>query len=304
MANTTDEKPHLRYKRLRRVPKKHLPNIVVQERDLKICEQLADYGMLDTKQLRLLNPSKNTSVGNRAFVDRVGLLFEHGYIHRLHRQYEREKPRRHIIYTAKDKDPSVGFPHIRHTMMINDFRIALTVALERHPEARLVVWKKDGEVYDRVAVRNDAGREEYLTVKPDAFFIVNCRGRDYPFCFEADRSTLTQQSQNDWRDTTRKIMAYWHWRKQQRHTKLLNIEHFRVLTVTISEARRENMRHVVQAVARQKSYNGLLPGLYLFGREGDYSLDKPESVLQQLWLSGKDVDVLKPHTGRRYSLIE
>ncbi|MBI3421288.1 MAG: replication-relaxation family protein [Candidatus Sungbacteria bacterium] len=305
MANLHHDKPHLRYKRLWRVPKKHLPNIVLQEQDERIFAQLADYGMLDTKQLRLLNPSTNGAAGDRYFVDRVGLLFEHGYIHRLHRQYEREKPRKHVIYTAKDKDPAVGFPHIRHTMMINDFRIALTLALEKHPEARLALWKKDGEVYDRVAARNDrTGREELLTIKPDAFFIINYRGRDYPVCFEADRATLTQQSQNDWRDIVRKIAAYWHWRQQKRHTKALNIEHFRVATITISEQRRENMRHVVQEAAQQKSCKGLLPGIYLFGKEADYAIDRPESILQEIWLSAKDVDERRPHTGRRYSLLE
>lgn len=305
MTNIYDNKPHLRYKRLRRVPKKYLPNIVLQEQDERIFTQLTDYGMLDTKQLRLLNPSINKKVGNRYFVDRLGMLFEHGYIHRLQKQYDREKPRKHVIYTAKDKDPSVGFPHIRHTMMINDFRLALTLALQNHPEARLALWKKDGEVYDRVAAQNNrTGKEEYLTVKPDAFFIINHRGRDYPFCFEADRATLTQQSQNDWRDMTRKITAYWNWRQQKRHTKLLNIEHFRVLTITISKQRSENMRHVVQEVALQKNCKGLLPGMYLFGREGDYTIDKPESILQEIWFSAKDVDELKPYSGRRYSFIE
>ena len=306
MANTTEHKPHLRHKRLRRVPKEHLPNIVLQERDERIFAQLADYGMLDSKQLRLLNPPDNRrGTGDRRFRDRLSLLYHHGYIHRLERQYEREKPRRHIIYVAREKDASVGFPHIRHTMMINDFRIALTLALEQHPEARLILWKKDGEIADRVKVVGERpGGERWLSVKPDAFFIINYRGRDYPFCFEADRGTLTQQSRNDWRDVARKIIAYWHWRKQGRHEKYLGFKHFNVITATTSDERRENMRHVVRAVANQKNCVGLNLGMYFFCREKDYSLDRPASILEPLWLSAKDADERRPHTGRRYTLLE
>ena len=306
MAYTTEDKPHLRHKRLQRVPEAHLPPIRLQKRDKRILVQLADYGMLDTKQLRLLNPAKNRrGRSDRRFIDRLSLLYHYGYIHRLERQQAREKPRPHLIYVPSEKDASILAHHIRHTMMINDFRVALTCALQDHPEAKLALWKKDGQVVDRIKTRNErTGGERWLTIEPDAFFIINYRGRDYPFCFEADRGTMTHQSRNDWRDVSKKIMAYWQWRKQGRHTKLLGIEHFRVVTATISDERCENMRHVARAVAKQRNYTGMYLGMYLFGRESAYSLDRPASILEPLWFSAKDADALKPYAGKKCSFLE
>ena len=110
-------------------------------------------------------------------------------------------------------------------------------------------------------------------VKPDGFFTIQHRGQLHHFFLEADRSTMTN---------TRyfaKLRAYWLWWKQGGHQRTLNIANFRVLTLTISEKRNQNLR----ALAKQADDRKQGTTMFLFACEKSFSLEDPATILKPVW---------------------
>ncbi len=124
--------------------------------------------------------------------------------------------------------------------------------------------------------------QEY-SVFPDAFFTIEDE-KDYLHYFlEADRSTM------EGKRVLGKLKGYWQMWKQESHKDKFDISVFRVLTITISQQRKENLRHI----AKQANDNRTAGSeMFLFACKDDYNLEKPESVLKPIWHSPKDD---KPH---------
>ena len=80
------------------------------------------------------------------------------------------------------------------------------------------------------------------------------------------------------------MKAYWDWWRERTYNDHLGIAKFRILTITDTEGRRDNLRITTKDADARRSGSGL----FLLACEKDYSLEKPEAVLQPIWQSPKD----------------
>ena len=82
----------------------------------------------------------------------------------------------------------------------------------------------------------------------------------------------------------RKMRAYWNYWKQSGHTLKYDINSFRVLTLTKSIQRAENLREVTKLADDRQE--GTL--MFWFTSEKNYRLEEPGSVLRSIWQTPVD----------------
>lgn len=264
------------------------PPLKIQPRDIEILRLVYEYRFLTTSQIMLLVPGSA-----RIILLRLQKLFHNGYLDRLITDLHKENiyglgnkgadlltehsglDRGKINWTWKNRKNRK--PNRNHTLMVANFRIALALALKAAP-AKMHLWVPEGEAL-RDAVMVDQGQKKIrIPVAPDAFFSLT-DGQSYlNFFLEADQSTMT----ND-RFLT-KLKGYWHFYKQGKHRQKLGIDSFRVLTITKSALRAQNLRRVAKK-ADEKETGSLM---FWFASEDNYSPQKPENVLQPIWQTPKD----------------
>ncbi len=178
-----------------------------------------------------------------------------------------------------EKNKEAKDRHIQHTLMISNFRICFELALRNLPDTNLLFWEKENpkELKGYVYIRDLQGREFRAPIVPDGFFgIKDAKGKAY-FFIEADQSTMTNAR------FLKKMIAYWNWWKQGKHTKRFGIKAFRVLIITKTQKRKENLREITKkADERQK---GSL--MFWFTSEGKYNLEEPGTVLTPIWQTPK-----------------
>jgi len=269
----------------------------LQERDVRIIRLLHDFRFINSDQIKaLVNGSE------RGILTRLQKLFHHGFL---------DRPLSQIVYPLigaqkmvyalgdkgadllaekfgidrgkikwNEKNKEAKDRHIQHTLMISHFRICLELALNNLPGTNLLFWEKENpkELKDYVYIRDLQGREFRAPIVPDGFFGIQDQKSKMYFFIEADQSTMTNAR------FLKKMKAYWNWWKQGKHTKRFGIKAFRVLTITKTEKRKENLREITKkADDRQR---GSL--MFWFTSERNYSLQKPESILDAIWQSPKD----------------
>jgi hypothetical protein len=238
---------------------------------------------------------------------RLQALYHHGYVQRLqlsdsdpiiyalgnrgadelllHYGIDRQK----IDWTSKNRD--VGERYIQHGLMVSRFRHALELALRERSGATLRFWEPGGAFrtaveYQETVPTRDGGRETQRArgaVVPDGFFALEAGGKTSYLFLEADRSTM---------QTTRylaKLKHYFHfWTTQVRGgTHPSGMKGFRVLTITLSEARKEHLR----LLAREVDPQGLGLNLFWFACERVYETAPPR-LLDAIWQTPPD-DTLK-----------
>jgi len=98
------------------------------------------------------------------------------------------------------------------------------------------------------------------------------------FFLEANRSTMESER------FLKKMRAYWQWWQEEGHKKKFNISVFRVLTITISEERKENLRKITKKADERERGSEM----FLFACQKDYNLEEPESILKPIWQSPRD----------------
>lgn len=112
-----------------------------------------------------------------------------------------------------------------------------------------------------------------LPVAPDSFFATrDAQGRTHYFV-EADRGTMTLKR------FTQKLVAYAAYWKARKHTEKFKIKHFRVLTVTSSALRCENLTRAAAAAPDVRDR----ARMFLFTSEDKLALAHPESVFEKIW---------------------
>ena len=169
---------------------------------------------------------------------------------------------------------------LNHEMMIVDLHTVLDLAI-REGTLRLIDWREGRGLYDTVQVADNAG-VRWLPVRPDAFFTLEDSRRPEGanrawFFLEADRSTTTQTRFKE------KIRAYWNYLEQGLHTKKYGIKNFRVLTVTLTVARAQNLRDLAAAELPERARK-----YFLFASIGSFSLDSAVAILEPVWLSARE----------------
>jgi len=261
-------------------------NFKINKTDLKIIRGLSEYRFLDTKQIIALNPG----LSERTIKRRLQYLFQAGFLDRPQSQFSYFSPSRYIIYTIgkkgmklidPDKKNNINIPKknrrvkplfLFHALMVSNFRLALSLTLKDEEESTLLRWRQN-DLSDSVYVGS-----ERLPVNPDGFFTIEDKGDLLHFFLEADRSTMTTKR------FLNKMKAYWQWWLEEKCKDKLGVSKFRVLTITISEERKENLRRITRKANEGKEGSNM----FLFVCEKNYSIERPESILDPIWQSSRD----------------
>ena len=184
-----------------------------------------------------------------------------------------------IKWTEKNRE--VKDRHIEHTLMISNFRICLELALRNLPDVRLLFWQRENsqQLKDYVYIQDHPRTRIRVPIVPDGFFAIEDPQDEMYFFSEADQGTMTNTR------FLKKMKAYWHWgMKEKGHTKRFGIKTFRVLTITKTEQRKNNLRQITKQADNRKT--GSL--MFWFTSEENYSIQKPESILKPIWQTPKD----------------
>lgn len=278
----------------------------LQARDLEILKLIYDYRFIQSDQVTNLIEGSE-----RKILQRLQKLFHHGYVDRLVDQRIRTRngsDRMAYAITLKaagllvqelgielskvnwaSKNRSVTERHVKHSLMIAKFRTAISLAAERREDLKLISWKEnhgtgkniDPELSDKVVVDLGKGKGMSGRILPDAFLKLQVAGTPFYFYLEADRSTMTN------RRFLKKLRAYWAWWKQGGSQKKHGAENFRVLSITKSHRRRDNLKKI----AAQASPGAGGSGMFWFACEKDYDVASPESILKPIWVTAKDDDL-------------
>ena len=260
---------------------------ILQEQDVELLELLASYRFLDTYMLLALQPRSL-----RGLRRRLQYLFHSGMIDRPPRDYLRtpgpmvyalgnkgadvlaqkqELERGKIDWQAKNHE--VGSYFIDHTLMVSNFRAALTLAVKPLESTSLLSWRQGPELKIRTQVEGKP-----TSIIPDGFLTLE-DGDDLIHAYlECDRSTMTRKRYLE------KMKVYWRFWRQGGHQEQGGIGRWRALTVCISEQRKENLRMLAKEADDRKKGSSM----FLFTTESSYNLEEPGEILEEIWQSPTD----------------
>lgn len=210
------------------------------ERDREIVRLVYDYRILSQQQIAQL-VGKSRSTVQQSLVR----LYDHQYLDRVFLPVSTlgSSPTLYILdkrgiemlqrygvasFTGvPSKDISPFFKE--HTLAINQFRIAITLASKRLGW-EIAEWRTENELkadYDRVNVRTGiVGKAQHIPIVPDSYFVVRIPGRGIShFCLELDRGTMTLER------FKMKMIGYVAYHKSGGYEKRFNAQSLRVLTV-------------------------------------------------------------------------
>ncbi len=254
-------------------------------RDMGLIRDVYEYRFLNSEQLVALHEGSE-----RGILNRLSLLYRHGYLDRPEIQKTKHLSSSHIVYSLERKgavelsrsaDEREGmYRRIRevkhtsalvaHALMISQFRICLTLAVKQRPDVKLTRWAQGNDLVTLLQRRG-----ENPSLKPDAFFVLETSEFKYPCFLEADRATESEGR------FLSKLQAYWRHNRERRFEDSLGVSHFRVLTTTPTEKRAEKLC----LVAKDADDDRKGSPMYLFLSETRFSLSKPEAILSPIWAS-------------------
>jgi hypothetical protein len=197
--------------------------------------------------------------------------------------------RKEIEWTTKNRE--CGERYIRHALMVTHLRHAVEVSLRNRPELRLKLWEPGGAFHAKVSyqdtVHTRSGTRTQIvegTVKPDSLFEIVDREAGIHYFTEADRSTMTNARY------LAKLKAYYAFWATYENTRGSPIKQMRVLTITRSEDRKQNLRKIAQQVSPDAK------GLFWFICEKAY-LGNPQKIFENTWQTLKDDTLMSlyPH---------
>ncbi len=314
MSSTAPAKPKRRPHFRRHNP----PPIRITDHDVAIIRHVARHRFLRATHLARL-----TLRSYKKLTERLGALYHNHFLDRPRAQLEYYTPGNRAPYVyalgnkgaqllaeldhveaAKvdwtDKNRDATRPFIRHTLLIADVMIAFELATRDHPAIRLIdtheILSRAPEATQRAynplkwsaTVPLTDKPSQIVTIVPDQMFGLEFtaeRKRAY-FFLEADtakmpvqRSNLTQSS------VQKKLLAYYHGHQAKAHTRQFNIQNVRVLTITTTRQRVNNMIDAVHDITGGRGSN-----LFLFADVT--SLTGAHNVLNLEFMTGKREPVL------------
>lgn len=304
-TQTTTTRTRSRFRKWKREPDRY--PLQLKQRDLDILALIYEHRFIPSDHITSLIPGSE-----RKILERLQKLFHHGYVDRLadarirtrsgsermcyaitHRAAQLLSSELGIDVTSVNwasKNKSVTDRHVKHTTMISKFHTALTLACTAKNGVSLTTWKEhrgsgqniDPELADTVKIEIQEGRYagvvERRRIVPDAFIVLEDAEFLHSLFLEADRSTMTTER------FLKKLNSYWVWWKSGGCKKKLGVQNFRVLTVTQSKQRRDNLKRI--AVDASPGTGG--SSMFWFASEKDYSIADPASILAPIWITAKD----------------
>ncbi len=312
MPATLSHPPSLRRPRFRRVETP--PPFQLTARDLAILHAVARFRFLSsTLIIRLVGGS------SQQILRRLQLLFHHGYLDRPTSQvaqlahafdfgnrpfiYGLGRAGAHVLagagiplkekldWTTKNARATAQF--LAHTLETAETMIAFELAC-RADGALALIDHHDLLPYLPEKTRDDDApfhaRVELKTARdaltigviPDRMFSLAFEGRTrLNFALELDRGTMDIRSRQLVGKSSfrRKLLGYYQLWKEELHTTQWGFKAFRVLTVTPSEKRIENMIAVQKEIVGEQGSN-----LFLFTTPSRIAEKSP---LADVWVTGK-----------------
>ena len=236
------------------------PPMRLTERDQRIVEWVYLFRFLTREQIHLLE-FKDKSMA--ACQKRLTALYHNQYLDAGHKPIPAgygsakrvyclsERGRDLIAHMYDSLDPKeikwkktyneVEEYFLEHTLAINDVRVALTVAakekgfsLDWTPEWELKALKERVEDPDR------SGR--YISITPDAYFVIKGEGKKASFFLEADRATEANKRFKE------KVKGYIEYIRTKKYQERYKTSSLRVLVVTTTKKRLKNLMNTTQSV--------------------------------------------------------
>lgn len=248
-------------KRLRRDRRSDTPpKMRLTERDVDILKAVAEYRILRQDHIQqLFFGSKSTAQY------RLSHLYQHGFLNRHFLPvYAGWSP---TLYTLDKRgvallkaacainrvnlwDAEKGHEFLSHTLAINDFRVAVTVAC-RQAGYTLAQWIGEASLkadYDRVEITAPNGKKQSVSLIPDSYFTIETPKGRASFFLEMDMGTMTLgRFQN-------KIRAYLAYLESKAYQQRYQTRSLRVLTVTTSAARSANLKAATEQIHRERLF--------------------------------------------------
>jgi hypothetical protein len=285
-------------------------------RDLNILANLARLRLASGEQLAALDGGSYQNVSRSLLA-----LWENEYVERLLGQVERRvlykgsfpliygltRPgawllrkhgydvRRRLLYET-DKQRRAGWRFIEHRVDISEFMVRVELACRSRSDLKLVERReivdkapksaRDQRVRLTAKVRVD-GAHQLLSVDPDEFFGLRnvLNGQISYFMFERDRGEMPIHRRKD-KDQTffaKKMMTYLEANRVGEHVSELGIPNFRVLTVTTTPERVQQMIEAQREISGGRGSN-----IFMFIDDASLLASNP---LDALWLTGKGKQV-------------
>ena len=255
-----------------------------------------EFRFLNTEQILALH-----SGSRRNIVERLSRLYQQSYLDRPKSQSSARLTSSHMVYAlgrkgaellSKNAEEREGIyrriretertlPLMAHALMISQFRVCLTLATKQSG-IKILRWSQGQDLKE--LLRKASGENPSLV--PDALFTILYEGQEINFFVEADRGTMTTERY------VNKLKVFWSWWIDDRLKEKLRRPRFRVLPLTPSEGRSESLR----SAGKGGDDAGTGSPMFLFVSEKNYSLTKPQAVLQPIWLS--------PKSETKHSLLE
>jgi hypothetical protein len=207
-----------------------------------------------------------------------------------------------VDWTSKNREVRIVF--LEHALQVSHFMVCLELACRTNKDVELIspgaIWEKMPEASKKKpnpwgwkvnAKIDHQGEKRVLSfgMVPDKvlglYFPQEAPGRQRAYFFlEADRSTMPIKSANIFRTSFyKKLLGYWQSWHQELFEKHFPFKSARVLVVTRSKERIENM------VAAGKELDPRRKGsrLFLFAWEKDLDLAQPEKLFDKIWIDGR-----------------
>lgn len=248
-------------KRLRRNQRSDSPPAMrLTERDLDILKTVADYRILRQDHIQqLFFGSKSTTQYRLSHLYQHGLLNRHflpvyaGWSPTLYTLDKRGIAlltsecgiQRVIVWDAEN-----GHEFLSHTLAINDFRVAVTIAC-RQAGYTLAQWIGEASLkadYDRVTITDHAGKKHSISLIPDSYFTIETPKGRASFFLEMDMGTMTLGRFQG------KIRAYLAYLESKGYQQRYQTRSLRVLTVTTSLARAANLKASTEQIHSERLF--------------------------------------------------
>lgn len=312
---------------------KNTTSFRMTERDYLILEDIAKCGGLTAEQIGIKHFGVAVVEGKTAIHSncqrRMKLLREAGFVRRIERYQLLSEGKKPYLYTLtskgaqalthfkecsleelnwRKKDARLRPNYVEHLIMTNDIRLAITRSVEATSGLTLIMWRDElvlGREHstDKIPIEGDNGNERYVTLIPDAYFVIeDAQGKSWHHFLEIDRGTETTVSSNEgYRTWGRKIETYISYLyRTGLYEARYGTRNGRVLTVTTSYNRAKRLKSVTEEEGGQvRFWFAAYPDLmnisiheYL-NEQGERVRDvhMPNVVTQALWLVASKPDV-------------
>ncbi len=265
-----------RLPRLTRADAAKLPSFRVTDRDRAILRAVGQCRILTSKQIEKLffTPEAGEETNSSYCQYRLQQLYHRGYLARDEQPQKLSDGRKPLLYALDltgarllaEMADSVTKPRTRsgrtatfsplfldHLLATNDVLIAMTIAARRAGMS-ISGWADElslrkRHAADQVTITGPGNRTKVTAVVPDGYFTLRAGEKTQHFFLEIDRGAVTGErsvwGKKDWARKIAGYLAYYHSGlfRRRYHTKSL-----RVLTVTSSAKRLENLLAITEKV--------------------------------------------------------